>query len=186
MALFTRYLNTEGEFKICMKTYFIQQKLMAANEKYHIYDSNNKPCLEVLANGLMAFLDNLCGSVFSFGHKIYIKNLDGIEFAIINKRTGFLMEKYDVFCGGKNIASIKRQMKAFKPKFLISTDTDDYVINGDVMGRRFTISNRELEVAKVKKTTFDITDKYEINIFEDDNDELFLAMVIAMDNSIHN
>lgn len=173
-------------FKNPMKTYYINQKLIALNEKFYIYDRNEEPYLEVVSNGLLAFIDNIFGSIFSFGHTFYVKNLNGNVFATIKKRTGFLLEKYDIYCGERKIASIKQQIAAFKPKISIKTEKDDYLISGDILGRDFIISKDGVTVATVKKTAFHIKDKYTINIFEDGNDELFLSMVIAIDNSLHN
>lgn len=169
-----------------MKTYYIKQKLVSLNDKYYVYDKNDEPCLEVVSNGLLAFLDNLFGSIFSLGHKFYIKNLNGNVFATIKKRTGFLLEKYDIFCGERNIASIKQQITALRPKISIKTEKDDYLISGDILGRDFIISKNGVTVATVKKAAFNIKDKYTIDIFEDGNDELFVSTVIAIYNSLHN
>lgn len=169
-----------------MKAYYINQKLLTLNYKYYVYDTNNEPCLEVESNGVLAFLDNIFGSIFSLGHKLYIKNLNGSAFATIKKRTGFLLEKYDIFCGETNIASIKQKITAFKPKIFIKTKKDDYFISGDILGRDFIISKDGVTVATVKKTAFNIKDKYTLDIFEDGNDELFISTVIAIDNSLHN
>lgn len=169
-----------------MKTYYINQKLLSLNEKYYVYDYNNEPCLEVVSNGLLSFIDNIFGSIFSLGHKLYIKNLDGSEFATIRKRVGFLLEKYDVFCGERKLASIKQQMTLLKPKISITTEKNHYIITGDIFGKNFVISNNGITAARVYKPVFNIKDKYTLEIFEDGSDELFISMVIAIDNSIHN
>ncbi|KOC30903.1 LURP-one-related/scramblase family protein [Clostridium botulinum] len=169
-----------------MKTYYIDQKLISLNDKYYVYDTNDKLCLEVVSNGLLGFLDRIFGSVFSLGHKLYIKNLDRSEFATIKKRTGFFLERYDIFCGERNIASIKQQMTALNPKILITTEKNHYLISGDIFARDFIISKNSITVARVKKTAFNFKDKYVIDIFQEGNDELFVSTVIAIDNSFHN
>gem|GEM_PF-1623842 len=174
-----KVLCFKGDLKIFMRTYYINQKLLSLNEKYYVYNSDDEPYLEVVSNGLLAFLDNIFGSVFSLGHKLYIKNLDGSEFAILKKRTGFFLEKYDIFCGERDIASIKGKIIALKPKISITAEKDDYLISGDILGRNFVISKNGITVARVNKTAFNIKDKYTI-------DELFISMVIAIDNSLHN
>ena len=168
-----------------MKTYYIKQKLISLNDKYYVYDTNNEPCLEVVSNGLLSFLDNIFGSIFSLGHNLYIKNLDGSEFATIKKKSGFILEKYDLFCGERIIASFKRKMTSLNPKISITTDKDNYLISGDILGRNFIISKNGITVATVNKTAFNIKDSYTIDIFEDGNDELFVSTIITIDNSIH-
>lgn len=54
------------------------------------------------------------------------------------------------------------------------------------MGQDFVISRNGASVAKIQKIRFKIKDRYKIDIFDDNNDALFLSIVIAIDNSIHN
>lgn len=168
-----------------MKTYYIKQKLIDLNEKYSVYDKEEKLYLEVASNGATAFLDNICGSIFSVGHKVYLKKIDGSEFATIKKRTGFLISKYDIFCNEIKIATIKEKITAFSPKISITTDKEEYWITGDIMARDFRISNKGITYATIKKTAFNIKDKYTLTIFDDGNEEIFIATVIAIDNSFH-
>lgn len=169
-----------------MKTYYINQKLISLADKYYVYNAQNEACLEVISNRWLSIINRILGGLFSLGQNLYIKNLDGSEFATIKKRTGFLLEKYDIFCGGKNIASIKQRLSAFNAKMLITTEKGDYLISGNIMGRDFSISQNSIDVARVKKTVISIKDRYALDIFEEGNDELFVSAVIAIDNSLHN
>ncbi|EKY24464.1 LURP-one-related/scramblase family protein [Clostridium celatum] len=117
---------------------------------------------------------------------MYIHRLDGSEFSVIKKKTGFISDKYTIYCGGENLASIKRHMTSIKPKISIVTNKHNYLVSGDIMANDFTICNNGITVAKITKTTFNIKDKYRIDIFDEDNADLFLSAVIAIDNSIHN
>lgn len=169
-----------------MKTYYIEQKFIASNDKYYIYDINNKPYLEVVTNGVLAGLDRVCGSIFSVGHKLYIKKVDGSKFSIIKKRAGLLLEEYTLTYGENNIASIKQNMITIKPKISIVTKGDNYLISGDIMAKEFIISRNATNVARITKSTFQIKDKYKVDIFEENNEELLLSAVIAIDKSIVN
>lgn len=169
-----------------METFFINQKFISFNDKYYIYDINNKPYLEVVANVALSFVDRLFGGIFSLGNKFYIKKLNGDEFAIVKKRQSIILNRYDIYCGEKNIGTIKENYKAVKSSFSIITNEDTYIIDGDIFGKNFTISKNGVIAASIKKSTFNIKDKYQINIFEEENTELFLSIIIIIDNSTHN
>lgn len=53
------------------------------------------------------------------------------------------------------------------------------------MAREFLINNKGMNVAKIAKTEFEIRDKYRIDIFDNNNEELFLSAVIAINNFIY-
>lgn len=75
---------------------------------------------------------------------------------------------------------------SFSPKIDITTKENKYSVNGDIMGRDFVIIRNGVSVAKIQKIRFKIKDRYKIDIFDDNNAPLFLSLVIAIDNSIHN
>ena len=54
------------------------------------------------------------------------------------------------------------------------------------MGLEFVVISNGINVAKIEKKRFNIKDIYKIDIYNDSNDSLFLSLVIAIDNSIHN
>ena len=69
---------------------------MALDNRYYIYNSENKPYLEVAGKGGLSFLDKLFGSILSVGHNLYIKQLDGSEVGIIKKDRNYFGEIYNI------------------------------------------------------------------------------------------
>lgn len=119
------------------------------------------------------------------GHKIYVKTLEGRVVAVLKKRMGVLLECYDIYVAEKKIAFVNQKILSFKPKITVSTQMGEYLIRGDVLGKNFVIAQNERTVAKVEKEFFALQDKYRIDIFEEENEELFVSIVIAIDNCIH-
>lgn len=169
-----------------MKTYYIKQKL-SLNDKYYVYDDNNEAYLEIISNNkLLTVIDRLLGGIFTFGNKLYIKSLDGKEFVTIKKKFGFFKEEYDFYSDKKIVASLKQHIVSMKPKISIISDNDRYLVKGDLMARNFTFYKNNISIATVKKVPFSIKDSYKINILNDEDEIICLAMLIAIDNSIHN
>lgn len=169
-----------------MKTYYINQNL-SLNDKYYVYDDNNEPYLEIISNNkLLTVIDRLLGGIFTFGNKLYIKSLDGKEFVTIKKKFGFFKEEYDFYSDKKIVASFKQHIVSMKPKISIISDNDRYLVKGDLMARSFTFYKNNISIATVKKVLLSIKDSYKINILNDEDEIICLAILIAIDNSIHN
>lgn len=170
---------------IHIKTYYIEQKLISINSRYCVYNSNGKLYLDVTTKGILPILDRLLGSIFSVGHSLYVNRLDGSEFSIIRKNTALISGKYIVYCDGKNLASIKQFILSLKPKVSITTKDYTYLVDGDIMAKNFIVYHDSISVARITKSTYKIKDRYKIDIFDDNNANLFLLAVIVIDNSIH-
>lgn len=169
-----------------MNTYYIKQKI-SSNDKYYVYDDNNKPYLKIMSNNkLLTFIDRLFGGIFSFGNTLYIKSIDEDELITIKKKFGFFKNEYDLYNKKDKIASIKQHIMSINPKISIVTKDDDYLITGDLLGISFTISKNDIDIAQVKKVMFTFMDSYKIDIFEDKDALICLSILIVIDNSIHN
>lgn len=169
-----------------MKTYYIRQRI-SLDDKYYVYDVNNEPYIEIKSkNKLLTIIDRLFGGIFTLGNKMYMKYLDGKEIITIIKKSGFLKEEYALYNGGKEIATLKQHIIALKPKISIITQNDNYLINGDLMAKNFTIYKNNINIAQIKKTIFNLKDNYKINIFDDKEKFICISFLIVIDNSIHN
>ncbi len=158
-----------------MKTYYIKQKI-SLSDKYYVYDANNEPYLEIISNNkLLTIIDRLLGSIFTFGNKLTIK-----------KKVRFLKNEYDLYNKENKIASLKQHIISIKPKISIIANNDNYLINGDLMARSFTISKNNIDVAQINKSMFNFKDSYKIDIFEEKDELICLSLLIAIDNSINN
>lgn len=169
-----------------MKTYYIKQKV-SLNDKYYIYDTNNELYLEIMSNNkLLTVIDRLLGSIFTFGNKFYVKYPDGKELITIKKKVRFFKNEYNLYDKENKIASLKQHMISIKPKISIISNNDNYLVNGDLMARSFTISKNNIDVAQINKAMFNFKDSYKIDIFEEKDELICISLLIAIDNSINN
>ena len=169
-----------------MKTYYIKRKI-SLSDKYYVYDANNEPYLEIISNNkLLTIIDRLLGSIFTLGNKFYVKYPDGKELITIKKKVRFLKNEYDLYNKENKIASLKQHIISIKPKISIIANNDNYLINGDLMARSFTISKNNIDVAQINKSMFNFKDSYKIDIFEEKDELICLSLLIAIDNSINN
>lgn len=99
---------------------------------------------------------------------------------------GFIWEKYDIIINNHVVASISQEKTLITPKFNISTQNDIYIASSNLVAKKFSITKNNILVAEVNKKFFSLGDIYELNIYENGQDELFIAITIALDNSFHN
>ena len=168
-----------------MKVYSINQKTLSISDKYYIYDVNMQPSFEVTSKKLSSLWDCLLGNIISIGHTLNIKEIGGDSSVVIKKKVGFFSQNYEIYNKNEKLASIHIQLKSFAPKISIDCNKNHYLLKGDIFATTFSIHNKEMETAKIKKSLLSMKDKYKIEIFDEANELLFLAIVLILDNSYH-
>lgn len=167
-----------------MNTYYIKQKL-SLKDKYLIYDINEKPILQVIGSSSTVTFERIFGNLFSIGHVLQVNNLQGEKQFIIKRKPGFLWKKYDIILKDVTI-SINQNKNLLIPKMHINTQSNNYLINGDIIGKNFSITKDGTKIAQISKKFLSLRDIYEICIYDENANELALAILIAMDNCYHN
>lgn len=76
-------------------------------------------------------------------------------------------------------------MLSIKPKILIATPNNKYLVEGDLMARNFNIYNDDMVIARIYKSMFNFKDSYKIDIFQEKDEFISLSLLIAINNSIH-
>ncbi|MBU3251562.1 LURP-one-related family protein [Clostridium algidicarnis] len=167
-----------------MNIYYIKQKL-SLKDKYMIYDINEKPVLQVTGSSLTVTFERIFGSLFSIGHILQVNNLEGEKQFIIKRKPGFLWKRYDIIIEGDTI-SVNQNKNLFVPKMYINARCSNCLIKGDILAKNFSITKDGVEIAQISKKTLSLQDIYEICVYEDHEDKLAIAILIAMDNCYHN
>lgn len=168
-----------------MNMYYLNQKIDVIKDKYIVSDINKQPIFNIIGNSSTGTVDRIFGNFFSIGHTLYINNIDGEEKFIIKKKPGFIWSNYDMLIDNNISASIHQDKSWLKPKFSVNSQYGKYTISGDSFAKHFTVNEDGNMVAKFDKKTLSLTDTYEICVYDPDVDNLIIAIVIAIDNSIH-
>lgn len=169
-----------------MSTYYIDEKVFSKKDKYFVYDIENKKVSQITENAFAGVFDRIFGSVFSIGHKLCINNLEGKEEFILKKRAGGLCPRYDLIVDNSIKATIKRDRKWIKPRYNVWGDYGTYLIEGDILGKKFNVKKDGIIYGRIHKKDFSLNDIYEICTYKNGRYELFISITLAIDNSIHN
>lgn len=148
-----------------MKLY-IKQNLISLNESFKVFDEDNSVKYEVE------------GKLISIGHKFTIyKNKK--EVAYIAQKVLNLLPKFDIYMDGEKVASIHKKLSLLHPVYEI--EGLDWKIKGNITSHEYSIYEGSKLIALISKKWLKITDTYEINIEDKENEIIVLAMALAID-----
>ncbi|NFJ66817.1 hypothetical protein FC908_18330 [Clostridium botulinum] len=154
--------------------FIIKQKLFSITDKYIIENEYGEKLYKA-QKILMAMFK-----------KIKIYDIDDRELVYIKEKFIKILPTYLIYMGGNHVATMKKDIGILKPRFTVESIIGDYEVKGDILDINFTIEKAEETVARVKKHFPAIRDSYEVDIKEGASQSLILAMVIIIDDVVHN
>ncbi len=153
--------------------YYIKQKVFSLKDKFTVKDANDKDVYQVQ------------GKVFSLTNKLELLKMDGSQALNAKKKLFRFLPLYNIYSPHDDeLAEVKRLL-AFKPKFLVTVGNTEYNVEGTLFAHTFQIYKDEQEVASITKKVVSFGDTYEIDILDENNKELFLFIVIIIDQIVH-
>ncbi|GFN35251.1 LURP-one-related/scramblase family protein [Tepidimicrobium xylanilyticum] len=153
--------------------YIIRERIFSIADKFNIEDENGNPQYEVV------------GKIFSLGNKLYIYDLNGIELIYIEQQVFRLLPEYFIYKEGSLVAKVKQQLTFFKPKFHIESSYGSFTIDGDIFHYSFNILKNGSPIAWINKKWISFSDTYSVEILDDEDQPLILALVIVLDQVFH-
>lgn len=153
--------------------FVVRQRIFSLGDSFTIKDENENERYMVQ------------GRIFSFGDKLTISDMEGNEVAYIEQQLFRFLPEYDIYLDGTNAAKVKKQFTFFSQKFDIESSTGSYTVDGDFWGLDFTVYKDGYPAAYVSKKFFSWSDTYGVDIVEGENEALILAIVIVIDEVVH-
>jgi len=153
--------------------YYIKQKVFSFRDKFNVMDENQNPVYQ------------LKGKVFSLHNKLELLDMNNATVMKSQKKLFRIFPNYQIFNNtGDEIANIKAKF-SIRPKFDLFIDSNQLEVEGSLFAHSFGINQDGNLKASITKKIISWGDTYEIEIFEDKNVELFLFVVIVLDQVIH-
>jgi uncharacterized protein YxjI len=153
--------------------FYIKQKVFSFKDKFNITDENQNLKYQVK------------GKFMSIQNKLEM--LDDKEEVLFTSKKKLLrlFPKYLIFNPGEQeVASIVKKF-SLRPKFDLSILNKEQTVDGSLFAHSFNINDNGRVVASISKKIISWGDTYEIEIFEEENVELYLFVVIILDQVIH-
>ncbi|NFQ92615.1 hypothetical protein FDG02_11935 [Clostridium sporogenes] len=154
--------------------FIIKQKLFSITDKYIIENEYGEKLYKA---------QKILMSMFK---KMKIYDIEDRELVYIKEKFMKILPTYLIYMGGNQVATMKKDISILKPRFTVESIIGDYEVKGDILDINFTIEKAGETVARVKKHFPAIRDSYEVDIKEGASQSLILAMVIIIDDVVHN
>ncbi len=153
--------------------FYIKQKVFTIKDKFSITDESQNLLYQVK------------GKFMSITNKLDFMNNNEQVLLHANRKVLTFMPKYRIFNPkDEQVAMINRKF-AFRPKFELEILGKYFNVEGSFFAHSFTITDHGEPVASIKKKIISWGDTYEIEILSQDNVELFLFVVIVIDQVVH-
>jgi len=151
-----------------MKLY-IKQKLFTFKDRFTIKDETNMDVLQVE------------GKVFSFGKQLSIQTMDMQQIAFVKQKVLNFLPTFELTVNDE-VHVLKKQISFFKPVYALSSL--NIRVEGDFFAHQYVIVRDGLVVANISKAFFSFADSYEVEILEDRDMNVVIAIVIAIDAAL--
>jgi len=156
-----------------MKLY-IKQKVFTIRDKFDVTDANRQIVYKVK------------GDFLSIPPKIRIFDGNDKELFVLRRKLLSLFPQYSVFQNDQEVATIKQKFAMMKKVFEIECKYGRIDLTGNIFALNFKLMIQDKEVASINKALISFGDSYEINIAEGYETGLMTAIVLAIDNALHN
>lgn len=156
-----------------MKLY-IKQKVFSIGDKYNVYDANENLVFKIQ------------GEIFTLTSKMHLLDTMERELFFIRKRITLFLANYEIYQNNMLTATVCQEWSFFRPKLRVDSAYGSYQIQGDFLSLDFQIIKDGLYLGSVSKKWLSWGDSYELDIPNTEDAAFVVALVVAIDNCIHN
>ena len=146
---------------------YMKQKVFSWKDKFNIMDPLGETRYYVE------------GKAISFGKKLHVFDAKGTEVAFVKQKVFSLLPKFAVEIDGQEAAVIKKKFSFFKPKYVI--DGIGWEVQGNLFGHDYVINENENPIVSIHKIWMSWGDAFELDIPDEKNEVLAVAVVLAID-----
>jgi uncharacterized protein YxjI len=147
---------------------------LSLSDGFTIKDENSNDCFKVK------------GKVISIGAKLTMSDMEGKEVCYIEQKVLKLMPEYHISVDSKEVMTVKQKFAILGKKFNITGASGEYQVEGNIIAKDFRILKGEAVCASISKKLVAITDTYTVEISDDEDPVLMLAVAIIMDMACNN
>ena len=158
-----------------MKKYYLKQKVFSIRDRYKVFDEE-----QILAYYCEA-------KFFSFSHQMdFFKAKDNAHIFTIKRQLFSFLPKYRLLgADGRETAVIQKKFALMKHSFDINTEMGSLKMEGNMWGYDFQVKSDAGLLLEVHKKWLSWGDTYEITIHDESKTDLLIALVLMIDDCLH-
>jgi uncharacterized protein YxjI len=158
-----------------MKHFYIKQKVFAFTDRYKVFDEKQNVVYHVESK------------LFSLSHRMnFFRDADNTHLFVLRRQILALLPRYFVTTPlGEDVATIQKRFTVLKHKLDISSTLGNFTMTGDFLAHDFAVESGGRTVLEFHKKWISWGDSYEITIHDETNTEFLLALVLLIDDCLH-
>ncbi len=146
---------------------YIKQKVFSWRDRFTVKDESG--CDRYFVEG----------ELFTFGKKLHVYDDAGREAAFIREKVFSFLPRYFVYAGGAQVAEIVKRFSLICPHY--SVEGLGWEVDGDFWAHNYDITANGRPVVAIHKQWMTWGDCYELEIADDADELIALAVVLAID-----
>lgn len=158
-----------------MKRFYIKQKIFAITDRYKVLDESQN------------VLYHIESKFFSISHKMdFYRTYDSKHLYTLRRQIFTLLPKYFISTPDeKDIATIVKKLTFLNHRLEISSELGMFTMEGNFLAHDFSVSRDGKTVLDFHKKWISFGDVYEITVYDEELTEFLLALVILIDDCLH-
>lgn len=154
-----------------MKKLFIKQAVFKITDHYDIYDENDEVVYHVDQDFRL------------IGNTVHVFDTNDREIFVIDREIFTLFPKFIIhFYDERENISIQSKFSLFHRQMEIDPEHMGLSLQGDFWDHQFSIFQEDTLIAEIKKIFFTFGDTFEITVYDEDKQDLCVAIMIAVDH----
>jgi uncharacterized protein YxjI len=157
------------------ETYQLTEQLLALGDDFWIETESGHRAFKV------------DGKLVSVRDKLSFEGAEGAEQAYIESKYFTVRDKLRIDrVGGSGALLQKDLINIVRDQFILSFDNgDEFEVHGNIVDHEYRFDRGQYTVAEVSKRWFRIADRYGVQVQPGEDDVVFLAAAVALDQSSH-
>jgi uncharacterized protein YxjI len=152
----------------------MRQKLMAFGDDFWIEDDTGARVFRV------------DGKAIRFRDTWLLEDPSGAELARIKEKKLSVRDKITIDFGGGREATVKKALVGIRDRFVVEVDRGhDLKVHGNILDHEYEIERDGDKIADVSKKWFRVRDTYGVEIYDEGDTALLLAVPVAVDALSH-
>lgn len=152
----------------------IKQRLVSFGDDFDVRNAQGKK---------VYFVD---GKAFAFTTHLTLKDMSRNAVLVIKKKICTFFPTFRIIRKGTELATVRKRPFTLRTRFAIDVPgANTYEVVGNLFRYDYVLNKNGKKIAKVSKKILAFSDSYGIDILEEENHQLILAIAIVIDVVLH-
>lgn len=150
---------------------FINEKMFSIHNKFFVKDEEGNDVYEISSKAI------------SLGDKTTVNDMQGNQIAYIEQEIFHLMPNYNIYVNGNLVCKISKIFNLFRNDYSLS---NGYRVEGNFLMLDVKVYDElNQQIGTIKKELISLGDRYEIELFDEKDITIVLAIIVAIANDVN-